>query len=40
MGTNLSSPGNCGRTCLTAQSRYPAAFKKISTEARLLSVSN
>lgn len=35
---NLSSGGNCGRICRTAQSRYPAAFKKISMEERLLSV--
>lgn len=34
---NLSSAGNWRRTCRTAQSKYPAAFKKISIEARLLS---
>jgi len=38
ISTNLSSAGSCGRTCLTAQSRYPEAFKKISIEVRLLSV--
>jgi hypothetical protein len=37
---NLSEVGNCGSTCRTAQSRYPAAFKKISTDTRLFSVTD
>ena len=37
---NLSSSGIFGSTCRIAQSRYPAAFKKTSTVARLLSAAH
>lgn len=40
MFTNLSSGDICGRTCRTAQSKYPAAFRKMSTDARLLSATH